>query len=114
MIYVQRCSTLTIIMISLLIASAFIVGCSQNESSEHDLVESGTYEGKITEVNPDEDEIYLESNGNELELYFVEETKLTRNGESVPFSTLETGQNVEVEIEKVGKRLDPLSVKILD
>lgn len=110
----KRFHTTIAILICLLISTALIVGCSQEQGSEHDVVESGTYTGQITEVKPDEDEIYLESNGKELELYFIEETKLTRNGESVPFTALETGQKVKVEVEKVGKRLDPLSVKILE
>lgn len=92
-------------------------GCDDGESSgeeEHAVVDSGTYTGTLEEVKPSEDEIYVDSDGRELELYFIEKTKLTRDGEEVPFSELEKGQKVEVEVEKVGKRLDPLSVKILE
>jgi cold shock CspA family protein len=39
---------------------------------------------------------------------------LTKGGESADFSALEKGQKVEVEVEKVGKRLDPISVKIME
>ncbi|MBS3738235.1 hypothetical protein [Mesohalobacter halotolerans] len=78
-----------------------------------DVVESGTYTGKIIEVEADKSEIYVKTEeGKTLELYFVDETKLTQDGQNVPFSTLKEGQNVEVKVEKVGKRLDPLSVKI--
>ncbi|NBC59027.1 MAG: hypothetical protein GVY05_12180 [Bacteroidetes bacterium] len=78
-----------------------------------DVVESGTYTGKIIEVEADKSEIYVKTEeGKTLELYFVDETKLTQDGQDVPFSTLKEGQNVEVKVEKVGKRLDPLSVKI--
>jgi len=78
-----------------------------------DVVESGTYTGKIIEVEADKSEIYVKTDdGKTLELYFIEDTKLTQNGEEVPFSALEEDQTVEVEVEKVGKRLDPLSVKI--
>ena len=65
-------------------------------------------------MNADEQEIYVDSNGKELELYFIEKTKLTKGGETVEFSALEKGQKVEIELEKVGKRLDPLTVKIVE
>lgn len=80
-----------------------------------DVVESGTYLGTIQEVEPEKTEIYVEtSDGKTLELYFTETTTLTRNGEMVEFSALEEGQNVEVEVEKTGQRLDPISVTILE
>lgn len=80
-----------------------------------DVVESGTYQGIIQEVEPEKTEIYVEtSEGQTLELYFTESTTLTRNGETVEFSELQEGQNVEVEVEKTGKRLDPISVTILE
>lgn len=78
-----------------------------------DVVDSGTYQGTIKEVEPDKTEIYVEtSDGKTLELYFTDQTTLTQNGEPVEFSALEEGQTVEVEVEKVGKRLDPISVDI--
>lgn len=80
-----------------------------------DVVESGTYEGVIKEVEPEKTEIYVETADNKtLELYFTDQTTLTQGGQAVDFSTLEEGQRVEVEVEKVGKRLDPLSVRILE
>lgn len=80
-----------------------------------DVVESGTYDGVIKEVEADKTEIYVETeDGKTLELYFTGETTLTQNGESVDFSALEEGQKVQVEVEKVGKRLDPVSVVILE
>jgi len=87
----------------------FIFACGQST----DVVESGTYEGKIIEIEADEVEIYVETaDGKVLELYFTETTKLMQNGEEVPFETLEEDQTVEVEVKKVGKRLDPISVAI--
>lgn len=84
-------------------------------SGDTDVVDSGTYEGKIEKVKPEETEIYVTTeDGNKLELYFTEETKLMRNGEEVDFSTLSKDQKVQVEVEKVGKRLDPIKVKILE
>jgi len=80
-----------------------------------DVVESGTYQGKIKEVEAEKTEIYVETTDNKtLELYFTDQTTLMQNGEAVDFSMLQEGQNVEVEVEKVGKRLDPISVKILE
>ncbi len=85
------------------------ISCGQST----DVVESGTYTGTVIEVEADKSEIYVKTeDGKTLELYFIEETKLTQNGQEVPFSNLKKDQSVEVEVEKVGKRLDPLSVKI--
>lgn len=87
-----------------------LAGCG----GETTVVDSGTYEGVIAEVNPDESEIYVEvENTGTLELYFTEETTLTQGGSEVPFSELDVGDRVRVEVERVGQRLDPLSVEIL-
>lgn len=87
----------------------FFISCGQST----DAVESGTYTGTVIEVEADKSEIYVKTEGGKtLELYFIEDTKLTQDGKEVPFSTLQEDQSVEVEVEKVGKRLDPLSVKI--
>jgi len=80
-----------------------------------DVVESGTYQGTIKEVEPEKTEIYVETaDGKTLELYFTDTTTLTRDGNTVEFSELVEGQNVEVQVEKTGKRLDPISVIILE
>ncbi|MCG9972752.1 hypothetical protein [Christiangramia crocea] len=80
-----------------------------------DVVESGTYQGTIKEVEPEKTEIYVTTDDDKtLELYFTESTSLTRNGSEVDFSELKEGQKVEVEVEKVGQRLDPISVKIME
>lgn len=91
----------------------FLVACGGGEKT--DVVESGTYEGTVHEVEADKTEIYVKTADDKLlELYFTESTKLTRNGQSVEFSELAEGQKVEVEVRKEGKRLDPVSVKILE
>ncbi len=78
-----------------------------------DVVDSGTYSGKIKKVEPEKTEIYVTlEDGKTIELYFIEETTLTKNGATVEFSELAEGQDVEVDVKKVGKRLDPISVKI--
>lgn len=92
-----------------LFSIVLLIACGKST----DVVESGTYTGKIIEVEADKSEIYVKTEDDKtLELYFIEDTKLTQNGEKVPFSTLEEDQTVEVEVKKVGKRLDPLTVKI--
>ena len=96
-----------------LFVSAIMLFVACGEST--DVVESGTYQGTIKEVEAEKTEIYVSTDDNKtLELYFTETTSLTRNGAEVDFSELEEGQKVEVEVEKVGKRLDPISVKILE
>ncbi len=80
-----------------------------------DVVDSGTYSGKIKEIESEKTEIYVTlEDGKTLELYFTEKTTLTKNGEDVDFSELAVGQDVKVEVKKVGKRLDPISVIIKD
>ena len=95
------------------VASALFMMTACGEST--DVVESGTYEGKVKKVEAEKSEIYVETTDDKtLELYFTDETKLTKGGETAKFSVLEKGQKVEVEVEKVGKRLDPISVTIMD
>ncbi len=71
--------------------------------------------GTIKEVEPSKTEIYVETDDNKiLELYFTDDTELTRDGNMVDFSTLEEGMRVEVDVEKEGKRLTPLAVRVLE
>lgn len=101
------------LMIKGILFSTILLFFACGEST--DVVESGTYQGTIKEVEPEKDEIYVSTDDNKtLELYFTETTSLTRNGSEVEFSELKEGQKVEVEVEKKGKRLDPLSVKIME
>lgn len=80
-----------------------------------DVVPSGTYTGTVDEVEAEKSEIYVKTaEGQKLELYFTDTTKLMRGGEVVDFSQLAKGQKVEVKVEKVGKRLDPITVTILE
>lgn len=89
----------------------FLYSCEEST----DVVESGTYQGTVDEVEADKTEIYVKTADNKrLELYFNENTTLTRNGETVAFDQLQEGQQVEVEVEKVGQRLEPIAVRILE
>jgi len=99
--------------LSTLMAATFLLFFACGEKT--DVVESGTYEGTIKEVEPSKTEIYVETDDNKtLELYFTDQTELTRDGSTVDFSVLEEGMRVEVEVKKEGKRLDPVSVKVLE
>ena len=99
------------LIVSVFSAFVLLSSCGGNT----DVVDSGTYTGKIKKVKPEETEIYVTiDQGKELELYFTDETTLTKNGNDVEFSELSKGQKVKVEVKKVGKRLDPLAVEILE
>ena len=100
-----------LIAILFLFMAPFLYSCEEGT----DVVESGTYQGTIDKVNPGETEIYVNTaDDKRLELYFTETTTLERNGETVPFEQLQQGQQVEVEVEKVGQRLEPIAVRILE
>ena len=89
----------------------FLYGCDK----QTDVVESGIYQGTVDKVVPEESEIYVKTaDDKRLELYFNDNTELTQNGQVVPFETLKEGQKVEVTVEKVGKRLEPLAVTITE
>jgi cold shock protein len=99
------------ILLAFLFMVPFLYSCEQGT----DVVESGTYQGTVDEVEPEKTEIYVETDDNQrLELYFNDNTSLTRNGETVAFDQLEKGQRVEVQVEKVGQRLEPLAVRIME
>lgn len=95
------------------LAALFMITACGGESP--DVVESGTYVGVVDKVEAEKSEIYVETkDGKRLELYFVEETVLVQGSDTVAFDNLAKGQQVEVTLEKVGKRLDPMKVIILD
>lgn len=96
----------------LLVFSLFFLSSCDKQT---DVVESGTYQGTIDKVVADESEIYVKTaDDKRLELYFNDNTELMQNGQTVPFETLKEGQIVEVTVEKVGQRLEPISVTITE
>ncbi|MGC1240717.1 MAG: hypothetical protein WA874_03970 [Chryseosolibacter sp.] len=98
-----------------LLAAAMLISFMISCGEKTDVVDSGTYQGTIEEVEADKTEIYVKTADDKLlELYFTEATTLTRSGQTVDFSALKEGQKVEVEVRKEGQRLDPVSVKILE
>jgi CspA family cold shock protein len=106
-------------------ASVMMISCENKKANDKnggtaeientDLVSSGSYTGTAKEVDPKEQEIYVETgDGKILELYFNETTKLTRGGTVVPFGELKKGNSLEVTVENNGNSLKPIEVKILD
>lgn len=110
---IQR--AIVLVLIAVAIPVFLLTGCGTAEQ-EADAVETGTYTGTLTEVVPEETEIYVETeDGKTIELYFNEETNLVdANGDSIPFDTLSKGDRVEVDVERVGQRNDPLRVQRLE
>ena len=92
---------------------SLLASCGENKDT--DIVPSGTYHGKAEEVDADEKEIYVRTPDDKLlELYFTDQTTLTKDGAAVEFDQLHEGSNVEVKVEKKGNKLEPLAVTILD
>ncbi|HYG38234.1 MAG TPA: hypothetical protein VD908_06430 [Cytophagales bacterium] len=95
-----------------IVAALFLMYACEQKT---DVVESGTYQGKVDKVEAEKSEIYVKTDdGKRLELYFTDSTQLLKNDAVVAFEELKEGQSVEVEVEKVGNRLDPITVKILE
>jgi hypothetical protein len=85
------------------------------EIEKTDVVDSGTYKGTAHKVDPEEKEIYFKTDdGKLLELYLKDKTNLTKEGKAVEFDELKEGQKLEVQVEKKGDKLNPLSVKIME
>jgi CspA family cold shock protein len=108
-------------IIALLIGTMALgsVTVAEEDSSEEirntSVVDSGTYQVTAKKVDAEEKEIYVTTaDGKTLELYFSDATKLTRGGQALGFDALQNGQKLEVQVEKSGSKLKPLSVLILD
>mgnify|MGYP006443688447 FL=1 len=97
------------ILLSISLVSLLLISCGQDVS----VVDSGTYSGKVVEVKPDEKEIYVElEEGKTIELYFTDSTALMQGEKKAEFSQLKKDSEVKVKVEKMGKKLNPLAVKI--
>ncbi|MBS3756797.1 MAG: hypothetical protein KGY56_13945 [Desulfobacterales bacterium] len=78
-------------------------------------MDSGTHEGSILKVNPDETEIYVALDKERvLELYFTETTTVSRGEAKATFEDLEKGQSVRVQVERREQEMVPLRVTILN
>lgn len=114
---------------SVVIFSLFSLQCSEKEQtnentegvspgaemSDVDVVESGTYTGTADKVDTEEMEIYVKlDDGKMIELYLKESTTIMKGTEKVAFGALKEGQKLEVQVEKSGDHLNPISVKITE
>ncbi len=94
--------------------NAFAVDESSIEIENTSVVPSGTYQVTALRVDPKQKEIYVKTkDGKTLELYFKDDTKLTKDGEPVGFEALKKDQPLQVKVEKSGDHLKPLEVSIL-
>ncbi len=73
-----------------------------------------TIEGVVDKVVPEKTEIYVLADGKRHELYFSDKTEVTQAGQKVTFAVLKKSQKVKVTADKVGKRLDPIKVELLE
>ncbi len=73
-----------------------------------------TIEGVVDKVVPEKSEIYVLADGKRHEFYFNDKTEVTRAGQKVTFAVFKKAQKVKVTADKVGKRLDPIKVELLE
>ncbi|CAN5506119.1 hypothetical protein BH10BDE1_BH10BDE1_12990 [soil metagenome] len=73
-----------------------------------------TIEGAVAKVVPDKKEIYVLSDGKRHEFYFTPKTEIVKGGQPVAFELLKVSGKVKVTADKIGKRLDPIKVELLD
>ena len=110
--------TIRSLILALTAALLFLPACGGSETDgpedTADLPESGTYTGTVAGLNPEESEIYFESQDSGVfELYFTDSTEVTgQSGEIVPYDSLALGQSVDVTVERDGEELNPLAVTI--
>ena len=71
-------------------------------------------EGVIDKVVPEKTEIYVLADGKRHEFYFSKKTEISRAGQPVAFEMLKKAMKVKVTADKIGRRLDPLKVEILE
>lgn len=73
-----------------------------------------TVEGVIDKVVPEKTEIYVLAGGKKHEFYFTSKTEIVKAGAPIAFDVLKKSAKVKVTADKIGKRLDPLKVELLD
>jgi hypothetical protein len=94
--------------------AALAVFVSANLISTFSFAAVVTIEGLVDKVVPEKTEIYVLADGKRHEFYFTDKTELTQAGQKVAFTVLKKSQKVKVTADKVGKRLDPLKVEVLE
>lgn len=73
-----------------------------------------TFEGQIEKVVAEKTEIYVIADGKKNELYFTPQTEVVQAGKPAAFAVLRKGMKVKVTADKVGRRLDPRKVEVLE
>lgn len=72
-----------------------------------------TMEGKITKINPGDKEFYIKTKEGKVgEFYTTDKTEFFKAGNKITFGDLKKEDEVSVEADKKGKRLDPLKVTV--
>lgn len=72
-----------------------------------------TMEGKISKINPGDKEFYIKTKEGKVgEFYTTDKTEFFKAGNKITFGDLKKDQEVIVEADKKGKRLDPLKVTV--
>lgn len=100
---------------TLIVCILFVVAGCGSEGGDATSVDSGSYTGTISEVNADEQKITVAvPDSGTLDLSFSDSTEVVKNFMSMPFDSLRTDREVRVEVEKVGDRLDPKIVHLLN
>lgn len=85
------------------------------DAEEVSVVEDGTYTVTAHIVDDEEEELYVKmDDGRILELYIKSDTKLMHDGEMIEFEKFEKGQTLEIEVEKDGDHMKPISVAIVE
>ena len=69
-------------------------------------------EGIIVKVVPSKKESYVLADGKKHEYYFSDNTKILAHDKEIAFDELKEGNSVKVTANKIGKRLDPITVEI--
>lgn len=98
-------------VMNFVLALVFLASCGV----QTDIVDSGTYAGTVKKVEADKREIYVTLEDEKIiELYFTDETVLTKSDQPAEFSELIAGQKVNVTVKRTGNRLEPTAVNILE
>lgn len=72
-----------------------------------------TMEGKITKINPGDKEFYIKTKEGKIgEFYTTDKTEFFKAGSKITFGDLKKDDEVSVDADKKGKRLDPLKVTV--
>ena len=97
-----------------LLAISLVVFCGWHAAAVLAAPQENIVDGRIVELVPSKKEIYVLANGVKNEYYFLPDTKVLQNGAERDFSALMNGARVKVIATKIGKRLDPKEVTILE